>query len=619
MNNTLQNLFYKPLDIYFASFKPSKRRSYNFAVYNAMKANFPLSDLELNVEDDILEQAELLEAGSAIKALTEVEKNLWVARINDVEGLIETEIQLIGSKVKSFTCDCSIFNKLTVCPHIAAALMILRRRKVIEKESKDAQKALKKLTPETPTKITIPYIIKRIDSAQLIEFIADYARQDKQFALALKTRFTGDLMDGNFAEHYKALIDNTLRAAKNPKGKLTPKGWLQFFTMLDELKQKAESFFKIGELNESFDLIKLSLPLVHRYLRSHDSPHVKLAKRQTLLLEILRGYSGLLLSPELSENIWDFMLHEYAQNAKFRFADIIFDWIIKNTDSNIRTEKVIQVLDNQIVATRGNFDAQDRLLTQKIQILQKSGRVEEASQMILGASQNPEVLFFAVQNSIENNDLVLAKSLCLNGLRIFKNSNIVLEQLEEFLLKIAVKESDTPEGINEEVLHLAEKRFLKTLNFDYFNLLKKYHIPSNKIKTITQSLENQPYKVEKRDALAAIYFTEKHYDKLTEMIKNLQSLELLRRFGLELWRVDKAAGFDLHKTILYEYLFTHLGRPPAQRLRTLLESHIEKDGFELAEALMTAFKTDFPERFSLKEELDDMLTDLEKKDILRQV
>lgn len=582
--------------------------------YNAMKANFPLSDIELNVEDDILEQAELLEAGTAFKAFVEVEKNLWVARMDDVRGAIETEIQLVGAKVKSFTCDCDIFNKLTVCPHIAAALMVLRRQKIIEKEKKDAQKANKKPTPESPTKITIPFILKRIESAQLIEFIADYARQDKQFALALKTRFTGDLMDGNFAEHYKALIDNTLRAAKNPKGKLTPRGWLQFFTMLDELKQKAESFFKIGELNESFDLIKISLPLVHRYLRSHDSPHVKLLKRQTVLLEILKGYAGLLVSPELSENIWDFMINEYAQNAKFRFADIVFDWIIKNTDTGIRTEKVIQVLDNQIVATRGNFDAQDRLLTQKIQILQKNGRVEEASQMILGASKNPEVLFFAVQNSIDNNDLILAKNLSINGLRIFNNSMVVMDQLDEFLLKIAILDSDT-----EGVLTLAEKRFLKTLNLDYFNLLLKYNISTARIQFITQTLENQSYKVEKRDALASIYFMGKHYDKLIEMIKNLQSLELLRRFGVELWRIDKTNGFELHKTILFEYLYTHLGRPPAHRIRTLLESHIENGGFELAELLINAFKTDFPERFSLKEELQDMLSDLEKKNILGRV
>ena len=159
MNNTIQNLFYKSLDIYFASFKPSKRQSYNFAVYIAMKANFPLSDLELNVEDDILEQAELLEAGSAFKALTEVEKNLWVARIDDVEGLIETEIQLIGLKVKSFTCDCIVFNKLTVCPHITAALMILRRRKVIEKETKEAQKILKNPRPKHRQKSRFPTLL----------------------------------------------------------------------------------------------------------------------------------------------------------------------------------------------------------------------------------------------------------------------------------------------------------------------------------------------------------------------------------------------------------------------------------------------------------------------------
>ena len=58
MNNTIQNLFYKSFDIYFASFKSTKRQSYNFAVYIAMKANFPLSDLELNVEDDILRSEE---------------------------------------------------------------------------------------------------------------------------------------------------------------------------------------------------------------------------------------------------------------------------------------------------------------------------------------------------------------------------------------------------------------------------------------------------------------------------------------------------------------------------------------------------------------------------------
>jgi hypothetical protein len=597
-------------------------RNYDFATIFKMKANFPLSDIELNIEDDIIEKAEQIESGSSFKSINEVEKNLWVARMEENDEQIETEMQLSGSKVKSFTCECSIFKKDMICAHVAASLMVLRRRKIQDKERKEALKTPKREVLEAPTKLTIPHILKRIESNQLIEFIADYARNDKQFALALKTRFTGDLMEGNFVEHYKSLIDTTLKAAKNPKGKLTPKGWLQFFTLLDELKQKAEVYFKKGELNDSFELIKLSLPLIHRYLRSYDSPHTKLLRRQVLFFEILRlltpttrrGYSELLISPELSENIFNFMLAEYTTNVKFKFSDMLFEWLIQNVYTNVELEKVLQVIENQIVVQRGNFDIQDRLMTQKIQLLQKNGRVEDASKMILSVSTSPEILLFAIQTAIDNGDFVLAKSLCLNGLDIFKSSIIALEQIEELLLKIAQNTRDT-----EGVLKYAEKRYLKTLQWEYFLLLKEFGIDLAQIKMITQTIENLHYRVEKRDALAGIYFHEKQYDKLIELIKNLQSLELLKRFGLELWKIDNESGFELHKQIIYEYLFTHLGRPPAQRIRTILDSHIENKGWALADLIITALKNDFPERYSLKEEFDDMLLEYEKKQMLNKI
>ena len=91
----------------------------------------------------------------------------------------------------------------------------------------------------------------------------------------------------------------------------------------------------------------------------------------------------------------------------------------------------------------------------------------------------------------------------------------------------------------------------------------------------------------------------------------------MRRFGVELWRIDPIKTLDLHKGILYEYLYSHLGRPPAQRIRSILENHIEKNGMELAETLMRDFKRDFPERYSLKEEFELMLADLEKKELRR--
>jgi predicted transposase YbfD/YdcC len=571
-----------------------------------VKVNFPLSDLELNIEDDVVAEAELL----ASPTLQEIEKNLWIASFDDGA---ETEIQVSGVRVKQFTCGCAVFKKHTVCPHIAASLLALLKKKQILMAAKVAKKAVAQKALEAPSKLTIPHILKRTDPAQLIEFIADYARNDKQFALALKTRFTADLSAGNFIDHYKTLIDNTLKAAKNPHGKLTPKGWAQFFTMLDELRQKAEGHYKNGELSKSFEILKLTMPLLHRYLRAYDAPKVKLEKRQLQFVEILRGYSQVLVSPELSEQIWDFVVQEFSNNAKYSFSIPLFDWLLVYADTKPRVDKIVQTLDNQVVATRGQFDIQDRLLTQKIQVLQKSGRVDEASTMILGSAQNPEVLFFAVQNSIDTGEFVLAKNLCQNGLNIFKNNPTVLEQIEEYLLNIAQKEFDT-----EGVLTYAEKRFLSSLKMEYYNLLKRYRMPIEKLKNIVQNVEHQQYRIEKRDALAAIYFTENTFTKLFELIENIQSFELLRRYGVDLWAIDKQKCIDLHKKIMYEYLYVHLGRPPAQRIRSVLEHHIERNGKDLAEAMMTQFKNDFPERYSLKEELENMIVEMEKK-ALRQI
>ena len=580
-----------------------------------MKLNFSLDKLELYLDDNILLAAEGLMSLQKQTSLTEVEKNLFLAHFTEGGQIVESEVQLVGSKVKMVTCDCSIFKENEVCPHIAATLLeLLERRKTKNEAKKNPSKSALAQTDVQP-KLTIPNILKRIEPSQLIEFIADYARSDKQFALALKTRFASDLSFGTIEEHYKTLIENTLRNAKNPKGRITPKGWQQVFTMVDELRHKSESFFKSGELSAAFELVKITLPIVHRLMRPSDAPKAKLERRQVLLTEILRGFEGLLVSPELGQQIWDFLLLEYAQNVRQEFSTRLFSSLLKNADTPIRVENLLQTIDNQIISCRQFIEVRDRLLTQKVQVLQKSGRVAEASALILSVSANPDVLLFAVQNAMSSGDLDLAKSLSENGLQIFRTNSAATQNLEEYLLDIAEKQSDT-----EGALFYAEKRLLSNGQFSFYERLKKNSVSSDKLTAIIQKLENQTYRIEKRDLLAAIYLEEKLLDKLSNMIIELQSLELLRRFGVDLFEFDKENKGEkvvvLHKKVMYEYLYTHLGRPPAQRIRQVLESLIARGGLALAERLKSDLKKDFPERYSLNEELEDMIDDLHRKAIL---
>jgi hypothetical protein len=579
-----------------------------------MKFNFPIDKLELHIDDTLLMVAENLLAENALKSLKEVEKNLFLMHFTEgslSDKKIETEVQLVASKVKMASCECEAFMQNGVCAHIAASLVQLNENRKAKEAAKKEIKA-QILDTNTPTRLTIPNILKTIDDKQLIEFIADYARSDKQFALALKTRFAGDLAaTGDIAEHYKALIDSTLKNAKNQKGKFTPKGWLQVFTLLDELRQKAEARFRNGELPVSFALISIVLPLIHKFMRPSDAPKIKLEKRQVQLVEILRGFSELPISPELDTEMWEFMSHEWTQCVRHPFSERLFDWLFKQAKSVEKTEKLLALIDHQLYINRSFLEAKDRLLTQKIQILQKSGRIEEASQLILSASEQPDVLYFAIENAFANRDFVLAKSLCRNGLTIFGGSNTAVEHLESLLLDIAEAEYN-----RVDILDYAEKRFYKTLDLKYFEKMKTVGLSAHKLKTIIENLENQPLRLERRDALAAIYASENQFDKLKALIIQVQSLDLLRRFGVDLWRHDTEGAIELHKKIIYEYLMSHLGRPPAQRIRQVLETHIQRGGFELAVKLRQDFNRDFPERHSLKEELAEMMEEYEKKKAL---
>ena len=577
-----------------------------------MKLNFSLDKLELYLDDDILLAADNLINAQKLVSLSQIEKNLFIASFTEGGDNIETEVQFVGTKVKVATCECADFHEKEICGHIGAALLTLLERRKARGEARKAASEKAAQNTETP-KLTIPNILKRIEAPQLIEFIADYARNDKQFALALKTRFASDLSSGTVEENYKTLIDNTLRAAKNPRGRITPKGWQQVFTMIDELRQKAESLFKTGELSHCFDVIKVTLPLVHRLMRTSESPKSKIERRQVLLSELLRGYDTLLVSPELAQQMWDFILTEYAQNCRQEFSTRLFDALLKKADTEIRVNNLLQTIDTQIVACRQFLDIKDKLMTQKVQVLQKSGRVEEASALILSVSAKPDVLLFAVENALTNHDFELAKSLCENGLQIFNKNQIAREALEENLLTIAENTADT-----EGVYFYAERRLLATFRYDFYQRLKQINLTPQQKSDLIEKIENQTYRIEKRDLLAAIYLEEKELDKLTNMIMELQSLELLRRYGVDLYDIDTEDTVELHKKVFYEYLFTHLGRPPAQRIRQVLESLIARDGRPLAERLKADIKKDFPERYSLNEELNDMMEDLEKKAILEQ-
>ena len=119
-----------------------------------------------------------------------------------------------------------------------------------------------------------------------------------------------------------------------------------------------------------------------------------------------------------------------------------------------------------------------------------------------------------------------------------------------------------------------------------------------------EKLERQPYSLLKRDAIARILFEESRFDALSQYILRLQSLDLLQHYGHS-WPTERMEEVEsLYMEILQAYLNNHLGRKPSQRVREVLEQLFEVGMTEMAERLLTRFRSDFSGRQSLMEELE---------------
>ncbi|MBK7936994.1 MAG: hypothetical protein IPJ82_07795 [Lewinellaceae bacterium] len=170
-----------------------------------------ISAATANTADD------LLQAGS-VKALREVEKHFWVATVEAPDGTFEIEAMITPHKIKAFTCECWTEGRRLMCPHIAAALLKLRQ--FLEQKTEENKVKAEKRAKTELNRITISNVLDSATPEALAEFVQEYSRRDRDFALALKTWFAATVSgtENPFALILDSVIPKTVsdKKAKEP-------------------------------------------------------------------------------------------------------------------------------------------------------------------------------------------------------------------------------------------------------------------------------------------------------------------------------------------------------------------------------------------------------------------
>ncbi len=123
------------------------------------------------------------------------------------------------------------------------------------------------------------------------------------------------------------------------------------------------------------------------------------------------------------------------------------------------------------------------------------------------------------------------------------------------------------------------------------------------ISTFLSELEKKPYSMEKRDLIAEIHARENNFSALLNYIESIRSLDLLQRYDVKLMETEKERVNVLYEDILQSFIRHHLGRKSSEKIRLALQHLHEVGARKLARDLTNKFRTHYPERFTLIEEL----------------
>lgn len=556
--------------------------------------NFLLKNIENHLDErSLLKGEQLLHAGKVV-SMHEIEKHLWVSKIED-ETTYETEAKISPSRVLAGTCECERYQDIGVCEHLAAMLLLLRRKKA------DKQREKKRRTKKTPKKLTTNVVLETASHDELVAFVRQYARGNRNFALALKARFAPKVPIEESKEKYLQLLDSTINMARKADRQISYRGSRKIYQILLEMQSQIEDAIVDRYFGEAFHMIQSIIEKISPILRKLE--HLQEELREQLknafnaLNEIIRQQPA----PALQAEIWEYCLEE---SAKLRYRnnqlDVRFYRIMLSlADEADKKQQIVNKLKESLL----KYEYEDRnpaaILLLQIQLLESLNQNALAESLIDRYLSQVEILLYAIRQALQKKDYPKAKLLAKIGLQK-KPSAAVRAKLEEILLEIAEQEKDL-----KAISSLSFNRLLQSLDIRYADKIKRAQgdrWPERRSQ-ILEKIRNLPFSFEKEELIGQILAEDQCWEALLAHLEDIRSLELLRRFDQYLLPDYRQEIYRLYRQILDDYLHNHLGRKPSTRIRQVLLHLNNLKAIDLVQELVEKFRTTYPERHTLMEEL----------------
>ena len=556
---------------------------------------FPLKNIEAHVEDRFFIIGETLYEQGKVTDLSEAERHLWLANVLGNE----VEVQITPSKVRACTCECSRYKEEDMCEHITAVLLKLRRELDRVRATK-AQNRVKKNT--IAKKLTTAVILNHISPEELKHYVRDYAKSNRAFGLALKARFAASVPMADDREKFFQLLETTIKDARTKHDRIRYKGKLKLLKILKELLAQVDDYIASEKFTDAFYILQAIIekcaPLYWKVEGDASKYYGEVKRSFNLLQNLLESNPA----PAMREEIWHFCLKECGKSTyrSSGFSQFFFQILLDLADDKDKEVELLQVVDSQIDNMTIGGKAKANLLIYKLNILDRQNKNEAAEKLVFENLNEPDLLLFVTEKALEKENFIRARFLAEQSFK-YNFPNPIIAKMEDVLLSIAQAENKP-----EEIKDFARRKLLRKMEIEDYQLLRnavKEEEWADFISTFLSELTKKPYSMEKRDLIAEIHARENNFEALLDYIENIRSLDLLQRYDVTLMEDEKERVNRLYEDILNGFIRHHLGRQSSEKIRLALQHLHDIGARKLARSLTNKFRTEYPERFTLIEEL----------------
>jgi len=556
-----------------------------------------LKDFEHNISPATWYAADDLVQAGRVKNLREIERHFWVALVETDDGNFESEVMITPHKIKAYACECFTEGRRLMCPHIAATLIKIRQ---FYEQREETRRIKAEQKPSTElTRFTVQTALDNATPEALADFVRDFARRDRDFALALKTRFAAHVTD---AENPYALVLDSVLPKPSAKAKITEPDFRRLRKALDGLEEQlglAQATLDFRAMFQIASAIFLKINPLHAKAEGN--------RRAVLLHFCQKSFEALITinnsapSPELRESVWETL---FTFGNKSVFPPELERDALRFLGESAKDETKFGKL-------RAMFDHTPYPASPFMLQLFLSA---------LAVRNMPQAAVRVLEDYLEKPEMVKGAFLQLYYLHHWEASTLVGEyflsknifpvgqsrELENVLLFIAEQTGDRLRQTT-----LLRQRFLLSGSSDVFEKLKiaaAERWPAERDQLLAELREKDD--VAKTAALLA---SEGDLANLAELIENQGDLALMQRYESAFLEEKKDFVKRQYTTFLNQYLAEHFGAPAAQHVRLRLSELLQRGEEEMVMQIIRELTIHFPERISLPGELAELFPRSKRK------